>query len=77
MRLGYQAETESLYIDVADGISAECVEICDGVDPGFDSNGKLMGIDIDRVSSLPQVLKIPDKLTIPVAASSNRDLSNG
>lgn len=70
MRLGYQAETESLYIDVADGISAECVEICDGVVLDFDSSGKLVGIDIDRVSSLPQVLKIPDAITIPVETSS-------
>ena len=71
MRLGYQAETESLYIDVA-----ECVEICDGVVLDFDSSGKLVGIDIDRVSSLPQVLKIPDKITIPVETSSSPDSSD-
>ena len=76
MRLGYQAETESLYIDVADGISAECVEICDGVVLDFDSSGKLVGIDIDRVSSLPQVLKIPDKITIPVETSGSPDSSD-
>lgn len=76
MRLGYQAETESLYIDVADGISAECVEICDGVVLDFDANGKLVGIDIDRVSSLPQVLKIPDTITIAAETSSSPDSSD-
>ena len=77
MRLGYQAETESLYIDVADGISAECVEICDGVVLDFDANGKLVGIDIDRVSSLPQVLKIPDKISLPLEMPNTPGLSNG
>jgi uncharacterized protein YuzE len=62
MRISYHAETESLYIDVAGGISAECVEICDGVVLDYDSTGKLVGIDIDRVSALPQVLKVPESL---------------
>ena len=62
MRLSYHAETESLYIDVASGVGAECVEICNGVVLDFDSEGKLVGIDIDRVSCLPQVLKVPESL---------------
>lgn len=62
MRISYHAETESLYIDVASGTSAECVEICDGVVLDYDSGGNLVGIDIDRVSSLPQVLKVPETL---------------
>ena len=61
MKLAYYAETESLYIGVADGISAECVEIHDGVVLDFDSNGILAGIDIDQVSSLPDGLKIPER----------------
>ncbi len=77
MRLSYHAETESLYIDVADGISAECVEICDGVVLDFDSNGILVGIDIDQVSSLPQGLKIPERITIPVEVPGDLDSSDG
>lgn len=76
MRLSYHSETESLYIGVADGVSAECVEICDGVVLDYDSNGVLVGIDIDQVSSLPQVLKIPGSLTIPTDTPNAQDSSD-
>ena len=62
MNLGYPADTESLYIGAADEISTECVEIYDGVVLDFDSDGVLVGIDIDRVSSLPRELEIPERL---------------
>lgn len=68
MNLGYDAETDALYIAVSEGISAECLEICDGVILDFDSNGSLVGIDIHRVSSLPQELEIPDRLPAAVEA---------
>ena len=77
MRLSYHAETESLYIDVANGTSAECVEICDGVVLDFDSSGTLVGIDIDRVRSLPQVLKIPDSLSRTAETSDAHVGSDG
>ncbi len=69
MNLGYDAETESLYIGVAEGVSAECVEIYGGVVLDFDSNGVLVGIDIHRVGSLPQELEIPERIPIPAGAS--------
>ena len=59
MNLGYDAETKSLYIDVAAGVSAECLEIHDGVVLDFDTEGKLVGIDIHNVTLLPQELEIP------------------
>ncbi len=62
MDLSYYAKTDSLYIGVAKGVSAECVEIFEGVVLDFDASGKLVGIDIDRVSSLPLELEIPDLL---------------
>ncbi len=62
MDLNYYAKTDSLYISVAKGISADCVEIFDGVMLDFDATGKLVGIDIDRVGSLPLELEIPDRL---------------
>ena len=62
MDLSYYAKTDSLYIGVAKGISAESLEIFEGVKLDFDANGKLVGIDIDRVSSLPLELEIPDLL---------------
>ena len=77
MRLSYHAETESLYIDVANGASAECLEICDGVVLDFDSSGAQVGIDIDRVRSLPQVLKIPDCLPLNAETPGAQGRSNG
>ncbi len=62
MNLGYHTDTEPLYIGVADGISAECVEIYDGGVLDFDSDGVLVGIDIGRVSSLPRELELPERL---------------
>ena len=62
MDLSYYAKTDSLYISVAKGISADCVEIFEGVMLDFDATGKLVGIDIDRVGSLPLELEIPDHL---------------
>ena len=76
MNLGYDSDTDALYIDVAEGISAECVEIWDGVVLDFDSSGILVGIDIHRVSSLPKELKIPERLPSPAATSSLPDPSD-
>ena len=69
MNLGYDSQTESLYIGVAEGISAECVEIYDGVVLDFDSGGALIGVDIHRVGSLPQELEIPERIPTPAGAS--------
>ena len=63
MNLGYDAKTNALYIDVADGISAECVEIHAGVVLDFNSDGILVGIDIHNVSLLPQELEIPERIS--------------
>ena len=65
MNLGYDAETNALYIDVAEGTSAECVEIHDGVVLDFNSDGILVGIDIHNVSLLPQELGIPERIPAP------------
>ena len=65
MNLGYDAETNALYIDIAEGISAECVEIHDAVVLDFDSDGKLVGIDIHNVSLLPKELEIPERIPGP------------
>ena len=69
MKLSYHAEMESLYIHLAVGVSAECVEIYDGVVLDYDSTGSLVGIDIDKMSSLPQELEIPERIPIPAGAS--------
>lgn len=71
MNLGYDAETNALYIDVAEGISAECVEIHDGVVLDFNSDGILVGIDIHNVGLLPQELEIPERIPAPESMLGN------
>ena len=73
MNLGYDAETNALYIDVAEGISAECVEIHDGVVLDFSADGVLVGIDIHNVSLLPnqRKLEIPERIPSPETLLGN------
>ena len=71
MKLNYHAETESLYIGLADRCGADCLEIHDGVVLDFDADGVLVGVDIDRVSSLPEGLKIPDRIATPPGSSDD------
>jgi uncharacterized protein YuzE len=50
MRLKYHADTDSLYIDLADRPSAESREVSAGVVLDYDADGRLVGIDIDNAS---------------------------
>ncbi|MBC8217490.1 MAG: DUF2283 domain-containing protein [Planctomycetes bacterium] len=50
MKLNYYPETDSLYIDLAERSSAESKEVSDGVVLDYDSEGNLVGIDIDNAS---------------------------
>ena len=50
MKLNYYPETDSLYIDLAERPSAESKEVSDGVVLDYDSDGNIVGIDIDNAS---------------------------
>ncbi len=50
MKLNYYPETDSLYIDLCSKSSADSREISDGVVLDYDSQGNLVGIDIDNAS---------------------------
>ena len=50
MKLSYFSDTDSLYIDLSDAVSAESREISEGVVLDYDSAGNLVGIDIDNAS---------------------------
>ena len=50
MKLHYYPETDSLYIELTDAISAETREIADGLNIDFDASGAVVGIDIDHAS---------------------------
>ena len=50
MKLNYYPETDSLYIDLGKGTSAESREVSQGVVLDYDASGNLVGIDIDNAS---------------------------
>ncbi len=50
MKLNYYSDTDSLYIDLSSKPSAESREVSPGVVLDYDSDGNLVGIDIDNAS---------------------------
>ena len=50
MKLNYYPETDSLYIDLVEHSSARSKEVSEGVVLDYDTNGNLVGIDIDNAS---------------------------
>jgi uncharacterized protein YuzE len=51
MKLNYHAETDSLYIDLAEQPGVDSREVSEGIGLDYDANGTLVGIDIDNTSS--------------------------
>ena len=52
MKFHYYPETDSLYIDLSDRTSEDSVEVAPGVVVDFDSEGQIVGIDIDQASKV-------------------------
>lgn len=52
MKFHYYPETDSLYIDLSCKKSTRSEEVAPGVVLDFDSEGHLVGIDIDHASKL-------------------------
>jgi uncharacterized protein YuzE len=50
MKLKYYKETDSPYIDLSSKPGAESKEISEGIVLDYDSNGNIVGIDIDNAS---------------------------
>ena len=50
MTLSYYPETDSLYIDLSERESAESREVSEGIVLDYDTDGNLVGIDIDNAS---------------------------
>jgi len=59
MKLNYYPETDSLYIDLSNKASNETLEISEGVLLDYDSDGNLVGIDIDNASHKVQLESRP------------------
>ena len=50
MKLNYYPETDSLYINLSTKTSVDSREISEGIVLDYDSDGNLVGIDIDNAS---------------------------
>ena len=50
MKLHYDPDTDSLYIELNDAPSAQTREIVEGLVADLDANGNVVGFDIDRAS---------------------------
>ena len=70
MKIAYYPDTDSMYIDLSAKSSVESKEVSPGVVLDFDSDGNIVGIDIDNASQkldLSEIVlnKLPtDKKTI-------------
>ena len=50
MKLNYDPDTDSLYIDLSERTSVASREISSGIVLDYDAQGNLVGIDIDNAS---------------------------
>lgn len=72
MKLNYHPDTDSLYIDLSERTSVESREISEGVVLDYDSEGRLVGIDIDNASNKVEMKrfilsKLPGKIETTAA----------
>jgi uncharacterized protein YuzE len=58
MKLHYYAETDSLYIDLAVGVSVDSREISNDLVADFDEDGRIVGLDIQHASRSLDLSKI-------------------
>jgi uncharacterized protein YuzE len=67
MKLHYDQETDSLYIDLNSRPSADSREIQDGVVVDVDAKGKIVGIDIQHASEVLDLAPLETD-SLPAAA---------
>ena len=58
MKIRYYPETDSLYIDLSGKTSVESREISEGVVLDYDTEGNLVGIDIDNAAGKVQLKEL-------------------
>lgn len=69
MKFHYYPETDSLYIDLSEKVSADSKEAAPGVVLDFDAEGHLVGIDIDHASQIVDLSRLEAE-SLPVASLS-------
>jgi uncharacterized protein YuzE len=52
MKLHYDPEADSLYIELKSGLSAETREVVEGLNVDLDAAGDVVGLDLDHASRL-------------------------
>ena len=63
---------DSLYIDLSEHTSAESREVSEGVVLDYDSDGNLVGIDIDNASTKVQLDKLPRSASFPRQSNNSQ-----
>ena len=58
MKFHYYPETDSLYIDFSENVSADSQEVVHGVVLDLDAEGNLVGIDIDHASKVANLSRL-------------------
>ncbi len=65
MKIHYYADTDSLYIDLAEQPGVDSQEVAEGVVLDFDAEGNLVGIDIDHASKHVNLRQL-ESIALPV-----------
>lgn len=68
MKLNYYRDTDSLYIELNAKTSTDSQEIVEGLVVDFDSDGNVVGIDIDHASKKLD-LKTIETVALPVLST--------
>ena len=69
MKFSYYPDTDSLYIDLSERVSADSMEVASGVLLDFDADGKLVGIDIENASAIVDLSRLEAE-ALPVSSIS-------
>ena len=69
MKFHYYAETDTLYVDLGDRDSVDSQEVAPGVVLDFDSEGKLVGIDIYHASHIVDLSRL-EATALPITTLS-------
>ena len=69
MKLRYYPETDSLYIELKDSPGAEAREIVEGLVVDFDSQGDVVGLDIDHASRKLDLSKV-ETIALPAVTAA-------
>ena len=73
MRFRYHADTDSLYIDLADRAGVDSQEVATDVVIDLDAEGRIVGIEIQHASALVDLSRLESD-SLPVAGASRRGI---